>query len=88
MSDSKEIPKKILELNPDHPILRNLAAIYEKNSNDPFIEKTAVQLFESALLLDGYLNDPHQLVSHIHEMLSTATDLYAEKETKEERSEK
>ncbi len=80
MSDSKQIPKKILELNPDHPILRNLARVFEKNSDDSFIEKTTVQLFESALLLDGYLQDPHQLVKNIQEMLTTATELYAEKE--------
>ena len=79
MNENKDIPRKVLELNSDHTILVNLAKVYEKNNQDPFIEKSVLQLFETALLQDGYLQDPHSLINHIQEMLSTATELYAEK---------
>lgn len=79
MNDNKEIPRKILELNSGHSILVNLAKVYEKNNEDPFIESSVLQLFETALLQDGYLQDPHSLINHIQEMLATATELYANK---------
>jgi len=79
MNENKKAPVKVLELNADHSILQNLATVFEKDEKDEFIEKTAVQLLEGALLLDGYLQDPHELVNHMQEMLATATELYAQK---------
>ena len=76
---TKKFPRKILELNSEHSILVNLAKVYEKNNEDPFIESSVLQLFETALLQDGYLQDPHSLINHIQEMLATATELYANK---------
>jgi molecular chaperone HtpG len=36
---------------------------------DYFIVEAVEQMFESALLLEGYLNDPHQLVNRINDVL-------------------
>lgn len=79
MSENKSVPKKILELNADHPILQNLAKVFENDEEDSFVDKTILQLFETALLQDGYLQDPHTLITHIQEMLTTASGLYANK---------
>ncbi|XPV76085.1 MAG: molecular chaperone HtpG [Desulfovibrio sp.] len=76
MNKDESIPTKVLELNPDHELVRNMLKIYTKNENDPFIEQASMQLYESALLLEGYLKDPHALVGRIQKLLTQSSDLY------------
>ncbi|MBG0791466.1 MAG: molecular chaperone HtpG [Desulfovibrionaceae bacterium] len=78
MHKDTSIPKKVLEINPDHPLIRNMLSIMEKDENDPFIEQAANQLFESALLLEGYLNDPHALVGRVQDLLTKSSGWYVE----------
>lgn len=68
------IPKKIFEINKDHPLTRNLLKIYKNDPKDPFISTTIEQLYESALLLEGYLNDPHKLVNRIQDILLKSSE--------------
>lgn len=76
MSKDSSIPKKVLEVNPDHPLVRNLLTIMERDENDPFIEQAANQLYESALLLEGYLTDPHALVGRVQDLLTKSSGWY------------
>ncbi len=69
-------PKKVFEINPHHPLIKNLLNIFKKDSQDTFIEKSAWQLFETSLLLDGNLNDPHKLYKRVNEMVTEASELY------------
>ncbi|MCS7053624.1 MAG: molecular chaperone HtpG [Ignavibacterium sp.] len=69
----------ILEINKDHKLIRNLIEIFKKNSNDDFIKDTTEQLYESALLLEGNLDDPHKLVNRLNKMLTEASELYKKK---------
>jgi len=78
VSKDTSIPKKVLEVNPDHALVRNMLTIYEKDANDPFIDQAANQLFESALLLEGYLTDPHALVGRVQELLTKSSGWYVE----------
>ena len=78
MHKDTSIPKKIFEINPDHELIRNLMAIFKRNENDEFISTAAEQLFESSLLSDGYLSDPHKMVSRINNLLSQASGWYKE----------
>lgn len=78
MSKDSSIPKKVLEINPDHALVRNMLTIFEKNSDDPFIEQAANQLFESALLLEGYLTDPHALVGRVQDLLTKSSGWYVD----------
>jgi molecular chaperone HtpG len=66
----------ILEINKDHKLIRNLIEIFKINSNDEFIKDTTEQLYESALLLEGNLDDPHKLVNRLNKMLTEASELY------------
>lgn len=66
----------ILEINKDHTLIRNLLEIFKKNSDDQFIKDTTEQLYESALLLEGNLDDPHKLVNRLNKMLAEASELY------------
>lgn len=78
MSKDTSIPKKVLEINPDHVLVRNMLTIMEKDENDPFIDQAANQLFESALLLEGYLTDPHALVGRVQELLTKSSGWYVD----------
>lgn len=78
MNKDESIPKKVLEVNRDHTILRNLLRIFKADSKDPLIEQTVVQIFESSLLLEGYLKDPHELVGRINDLLEKASGWYTE----------
>ena len=71
------IPRKTLELNRDHGLIRNLLAIYRRDAADPFLNRAVEQLYDSALLLDGYLADPHQMVARINALLADASALHA-----------
>jgi molecular chaperone HtpG len=77
VSKDTSVPKKALELNRDHTLIRNLLAIYRRDAADPFIGKAVEQLYDSALLLDGYLSDPHQMVARINDLLADASALHA-----------
>ncbi|MCL6493700.1 MAG: molecular chaperone HtpG [Ignavibacterium sp.] len=69
----------ILEINKDHKLIRNLLEIFKRNSDDHFITDTTEQLYESALLLEGNLDDPHKLVNRLNKMLAEASELYKNK---------
>jgi molecular chaperone HtpG len=67
----KEFPAqgRILELNPRHTLIRNLAAL----GDDPLVDQVAEQLFESALLLEGIHPNPADMVPRIQALMEAAT---------------
>jgi len=70
------IPQKIMEINRDHPLVRNLLSIYKKDVKDPHLTRVTEQLYESSLLLEGYMTDAHQMVQRIEKLLETSTEWY------------
>jgi molecular chaperone HtpG len=68
--------KRLMEINKDHKLIRNLMNVFKKNEGDQFIVDTTEQLYESALLLEGSLDDPHKLVNRLNKMLTEASELY------------
>ncbi|MBC17735.1 MAG: molecular chaperone HtpG [Desulfovibrio sp.] len=76
VSKDTSIPQKVLEINPDHALVRNMITIFEKDEDDPFIDQAANQLYESALLLEGYLTDPHALVGRVQDLLTKSSGWY------------
>ncbi|MCZ6792755.1 MAG: molecular chaperone HtpG [Planctomycetota bacterium] len=70
-----ELPKHVLELNPQHSLIRDLGRLLEADADDPFIERACEQIFEGSLLVDGYLTDPHQLVQRMNTVLADAARL-------------
>lgn len=69
--------KRLMEINKDHKLIKNLMNVFKKNESDQFIADTTEQLFESALLLEGNLEDPHKLVNRLNKMLTDASELYS-----------
>ena len=78
MNKEMGIPKKIFEINRDHKLIRNLLKVFKANRQDEYITNVVEELFESALLLEGDLMDPHNLVSKINRMLEQSSDWYTE----------
>ncbi len=74
MNKDTSVPKKVFEINKNHPLTRNLLKIYKNDPKDSFITETVEQLYESALLLEGYLTDPHKLVNRIQDILLKSSE--------------
>lgn len=68
--------KKIMEVNPDHKLTRNLLKVFKADANDDYIINITEQLFESALLQEGILDDPHNLVKRMNKLLEQSSDWY------------
>ena len=79
MNKDSSVPKKVFELNKDHQLVRNLLTIYKADPKDAFIDETIEQLYESALLLEGYLTDPHKLVNRIQDILLKSSEWHPAK---------
>ncbi len=64
-----QIPPKILEINPRHPILKRLAALPE----DSEIGKLVIeQIYEDALLIEGLHPDPASMILRIQKLMESA----------------
>lgn len=66
-----EVPKKVLELNPKHPILEKLLALSgDDDRNLAVIE----QIYESALLIEGLHPDPASMLPRIQTLIEKALE--------------
>ena len=64
-----EIPKKILELNPAHDILKNLLKL-ESGSD---LQNTIIeQIYDSALLVEGLHPDPSSMAPRVQQIIEAA----------------
>lgn len=73
---STSVPQKIMEVNKDHKLIRNLLKVFKSNDKDEYLIKVVEQLYESSLLLEGFLNDPHKLVNRVNSLLEDSSDWY------------
>jgi len=64
-----ESPQKILEINPHHPIIINLASLKGIN---PLRELVIEQLFENALISDGVQPNNADLVKRVNKIIEAA----------------
>jgi heat shock protein beta len=73
---SNYIPKKILEINPRHPIVQELNRRVQENKEDESAKVTAKVLYETAVLSSGYsVEDPSSFAQWIHQMMSLNLNL-------------
>ena len=64
-----EIPRKILEFNVEHLVVKTLAEIYQKNPKDGRIRPIVNQLFENCLLAEGDLPEPALMVPRMNKII-------------------
>ncbi|MEG2004919.1 MAG: molecular chaperone HtpG, partial [Bilophila sp.] len=72
------IPQKIFEVNREHPLLRTLMRIHKADATDPQLTDMIQNLFDTTLLLDGFLKDPHALASRTNKLLEHAGAWYVD----------
>ncbi|MBL8155770.1 MAG: molecular chaperone HtpG [Anaerolineae bacterium] len=68
-----ELPIKILELNPRHPLLHNLSGMVAANPENPLIDVVIQQVFETALLQEGLHPDPASMAERLTLLMQAAT---------------
>jgi molecular chaperone HtpG len=78
MQKSDGIPQKIFELNPDHSLVRALMGICAADASDPMLKDMVNSLFDSTLLLDGYMNDPFAMAERSMRLLKQAAGWYSD----------
>jgi molecular chaperone HtpG len=66
-----EAPKKVLEINPGHPILARLGALPE---DSPVVPLIVEQIYDDALLIEGLHPDPASMISRIQKLMETALE--------------
>jgi molecular chaperone HtpG len=66
--------KRILELNPSHPIVKNLAALATREPGSPKLTEWSELLLDQALLSEGVVQDPARLVKRIQDLLTQASE--------------
>ncbi|XVE78328.1 hypothetical protein DITRI_Ditri13aG0135900 [Diplodiscus trichospermus] len=65
--------RRVFEINPDHPIIRELNAAYKSNPDDEDALRAIDLLYDAALVSSGYTPDnPAQLGGKIYEMMGSA----------------
>ncbi|AKT44177.1 molecular chaperone HtpG [Chondromyces crocatus] len=62
--------KRILELNPAHPIVKNLSKVAEREPSSERVKQWAELLHDQALLAEGVVEDPAKLVAKIQDLLT------------------
>ena len=74
MLDAKaEESPRILELNPSHPIIKNLSALGASDPRSERIPQWSELLFDQALLAEGIVKDPTGLVKRIQSLFTEVT---------------
>jgi HSP90 family molecular chaperone len=68
-----DLPVKILELNPRHPLMHNLSGILADAPHNPLIDVVVEQVFETALLQEGIHPDPSAMAPRLLALMQAAT---------------
>jgi molecular chaperone HtpG len=73
LDQNYEVPKKIVEVNRNHPLIANLAHLVSDTPDNPLINLTIEQLYDSALVQVGLHPNPTEMVPRIQQLLELAT---------------
>jgi molecular chaperone HtpG len=65
---------RILEVNPGAPLIRRLCRLTANEQHEAFIKECALQLWSSAMILDGAVPEPEALVARVQSFMSEAAE--------------
>jgi len=71
VDENYQMPKKILEINPKHPVMVGLSKLSVENQLSPMIVE---QIFENTLLVEGLHPEPASMVSRIQQLIEKALE--------------
>ena len=74
MDKNFQSSKKILEINLSHPLIKNLSKMNLESGSTVDLRNAIEQLYESAQLLEGELQNPAEFVSRIYSFMEKATE--------------
>ncbi|KAM7257410.1 hypothetical protein ACFE04_013151 [Oxalis oulophora] len=77
--------KRVLEINPRHPIIKELRERVVKDPEDASVKKTAQLMYQTALMESGFiLSDPKEFASHIYDSVKSSLNINPETAVEEE----
>lgn len=65
--------KRIMEINLKHPLIKNLERLFTSNDSTK-LELAVNQLYEGAMLIEGYMKNPNEFVSRMYGFMQDATN--------------
>jgi molecular chaperone HtpG len=77
IDERAEERKRILELNPTHPIVKDLARVAAATPSSPELAELCELLYDQALLAEGVVEDPANLVKKLRRLMASATERLA-----------
>jgi molecular chaperone HtpG len=73
MDERTEEKKRVLEINPAHPVIQNLAKLALADMASPRLALYCETLYDQALLAEGVVAEPQDLVKRLSALLAEAT---------------
>ncbi len=67
-----EMPKRVLEINRRHSLIRRLAELAAQPESEPLLLACVDQLYESALLIEGLHPNPAEMLPRIQQLMEAA----------------
>ena len=72
MNQDFQTSKRQLEINLNHPINRHLSELVQKNKSNNFLKDAVDQLFKNALMIEGLLENPVEILPQINQFMEEA----------------
>jgi len=80
--------KKTMEINPKHPIVRNIKDKFTKDPGDKSIKDLVWLMFETSLLTSGFsLDEPTKFAGRIHKLIKLGLEIFDDDEEADEEEE-
>ncbi|KAI8548949.1 hypothetical protein RHMOL_Rhmol07G0313200 [Rhododendron molle] len=77
--------KRVLEINPRHPIIKELRERVVKDAEDSSVKRTAQLIYQTALMESGFnLNDPKDFASRIYDSVKSSLSISPDAAVEEE----
>ncbi len=67
-----QVPPRVVELNPRHPMIRDLTRLVAAGERAEVVDEAILQLYENGLLLEGLHPNPAQMVGRIQSLIAQA----------------
>ena len=81
--------KKIMEINPNHPIIKKLKSKFESEPGDRSVKDLVLLMFDTALLNSGFsLDEPSAFANRIHRIIKVGLSLPEEEVAEEDKTSK
>ena len=75
-----ETPKRILEINPAHPFVKNFASLAQRAGDSEQVTMFAELLLDQAMLADGVITDPNGLLKRMQKVMTAASEVLVKRQ--------